>query len=148
MVIIKNVKCFMSTIKKITPKGKAVEDEKKFKTENLSIEDGSKFDLQMVTGYILVEPYLANPFRRTVTESGLIPTEIPMEKNPDTGEMQFQNLRIKVGVVKRVGPECKQVQTGDIVYFDNMMTTPIHFMGEEYFRTHESQVLAVAKLTE
>lgn len=137
---------------KIVPGTKVVETKTTPKESNLTelenlakgcVEDGDLFDLKMVTGYVLIEPYLTNPFRRKVSANGLLIPDTPTEFNTDKGEYQLQNLRIKVGLVKVIGPDCKEAKVGDLVYFDDACTTPIHFMGEDYYRTHETQLIAI-----
>ncbi len=137
---------------KIVPGTKVIETKTAPKESNLEelerltadcVEDGDLFNLKMVAGYVLIEPYLVNPFRRKVSASGLAIPDAPTEFNSDRGEYQLQNQRIKVGLIKVVGPDCKETTVGDLVYFDDACTTPIHFMGEDYYRTHETQLVAV-----
>lgn len=69
---------------------------------------------------VLVEPYIRNPYRYIeTTSSGLIvgAESSKTHKSNETGEIEKNNQIVKCGRVIAIGPDCKNVEIGDDVFF-------------------------------
>lgn len=96
---------------------------------------------------VLLKPYSANPFDKVeVTKSGIyIPT---MEgthsfKNPDTGEMDQEECISRQAQVIEVGPDCKYVREGDVVYYRKGGGMPVPFFRQGLECINENQIQVI-----
>jgi len=94
--------------------------------------------------YVLVRPYAKNPFEKIVEEGGIIiATPDGSFKNPDTGEQDTEyNLSVQADVIE-VGPACKYVKEGDIVYYRRACGVPIPFFRQGFEVVAEQQIHVV-----
>ena len=94
--------------------------------------------------YVLVRPYAKNPFEKIVEEGGIIITTPDGSfKNPDTGEQDTEyNLSVQADVIE-VGPACKYVKEGDIVYYRRACGVPIPFFRQGFEVVAEQQIHVV-----
>lgn len=92
---------------------------------------------------IILLPYVKNPYRKVVSEGGILIDYDGSFVNPDTGEKDKLPQGIVCGQVIEVGPECKWVKPGDDIYYDSRTTLPIPFYSQGYHTLAEQQVLCV-----
>lgn len=94
--------------------------------------------------YVLVRPYQKNPFEKLEIVDGIIiPEHNPMVKNPNSGEMEEEvNFSVQADVIE-VGPACKYVQEGDIVYYRRAQGVPIPFFRQGFEVVNENQIHVV-----
>lgn len=107
-------------------------------------EQFNDFEIMPLMGNVLVRPYSKNPFEKfEVSELGII-TKASFDgsfDNPDTGTRDKQDNAIVFADVIEVGPEVKNIQTGDIIMFRNHSQLPVPFFGEGFYVTHQNNVL-------
>ena len=88
-----------------------------------------------VNNNVLIQPYIQNPYRYIeTTASGLI---VGVEssktyKSNETGEIEQNNEVIRTGKVIAVGPDCRNVNVGDDVFYTTYSMTPIPFRKKGY----------------
>ena len=94
--------------------------------------------------YVLVRPYAKNPFEKLVEEGGIIMTTYDGSfTNPDSGEQDTEyNLSVQADVIE-VGPACKYVKEGDIVYYRRACGVPIPFFRQGLEVVAEQQIHVV-----
>lgn len=94
--------------------------------------------------YVLVRPYANNPFEKLVEEGGILIAKPNGEfDNPDTGEKDTEyNLSVQADVIE-VGPACKYVKEGDIVYYRRACGVPIPFFRQGFEVVAEQQIHVV-----
>jgi hypothetical protein len=97
------------------------------------------------TNYVLVKPYLKNPYEKVeVRESGIILSdETPKFKDANSGEEEDMKTGITVAKVIEIGPECKYVKEGDDVYYYLGSTVPIPFFRQGFSTLSESRILMI-----
>ena len=101
-------------------------------------------DLCPCNATLIVEPYSVNPYRRIdTTASGLI---IGIEsdktyKSNETGEIEQNTEVIKCGKVIAKGPDCKNVEIGDDVFYTTYSSTPIPFRKLGYIAISETLLI-------
>lgn len=100
-------------------------------------------EIMPLMGNVLVRPYAKNPFEKfELSESGIILSSFDGSfDNPDTGTRDKQDNAIVFADVIEVGPEVKNIQTGDIIMFRNHSQLPVPFFGEGFYVTHQNNVL-------
>lgn len=97
---------------------------------------------------VIVKPYDVNPYRRVdKTASGLI---IGIEsdktyKSNETGEIQQNSDVIRCGKVIAVGPDCKNVEVDDDVFFTTYSMTPVPFRKMGYLAISETLLICRIK---
>lgn len=97
-----------------------------------------------INNNVLVKPYLTNPYRNIeTTASGLI---VGVEssktyKSNETGEIE-QNLDVvKCGQVIAKGPDCKNVEVGDDVYYTTYSEGKLPFRKKGYVLVGEGLLM-------
>lgn len=91
---------------------------------------------------MIVLPYPSNPYKRTISEGGILIDYDGSFLNPDTGEQDKATLGIACAKIIEVGPECKIGKPGDDVYFDTRTSYPLPFMHLGYRVINEPSALA------
>jgi len=92
-------------------------------------------DLVPLNANVLIKPYIQNPYRYIeTTASGLI---VGVEssktyKSNETGEIEQNTEVIKCGEVIAVGPNCKNVNVGDDVFYTTYSEAKIPFRKKGY----------------
>lgn len=92
------------------------------------------------TGSNFLFEEIENPFLKKVTDSGL---EVGSGAifSEDSGEVEFADKIIGTGIVVEVGPDCKQLNIGDLVYYDRRGPRPI-INDKIYWCTNEFNVFS------
>lgn len=88
-----------------------------------------------VNNNVLIQPYIQNPYRYIeTTASGLIVgvESSKTHKSNETGEIEQNNEVIRTGKVIAVGPDCRNVNVGDDVFYTTYSMTPIPFRKKGY----------------
>ena len=88
-----------------------------------------------VNNNVLIQPYIQNPYRYIeTTASGLIVgiESSHTHKSNETGEIEQNNEVIRTGKVIAVGPDCRNVNVGDDVFYTTYSMTPIPFRKKGY----------------
>ena len=108
-------------------------------------EKADSMEIVPCNSYVLVRPYAKNPFEKMeMTESGIV-LAAPVEsmKNPNTGEVEeMVNFSVQADVIE-VGPLCKYVKEGDIVYYRRACGVPIPFFRQGFEVVAENQIHVV-----
>jgi co-chaperonin GroES (HSP10) len=109
------------------------------------IDNSRNLDIRPINSYVLVKPYTANPYAKiNVTESGLaMNTNEHKLFNSDTGEVDEAEMWEVVGSVVEVSPNCKYVQVGDDIFYREMQSIPVNFLGLGLEVVSENQILVV-----
>ena len=93
---------------------------------------------------VLIQPYIRNPYRYIeTTASGLI---VGIEssktyKSNETGEIEQNNEVVKCGKVLAVGPDCKNVNVGDDVYYTTYSQAIVPFRKKGYVIVGENLLI-------
>ena len=97
-----------------------------------------------LNNYVLVRPYKENPFEKLEEVGGIIITkETGAFKNPDTGEEDTEyNCSVQADVIE-VGPMCKYLKEGDVVYYRRSCGVPIPFFRQGFEVVAEPQIHVV-----
>ena len=111
-----------------------------------NLEDVYMGDAEIIptNANILVKPYLKNPYRYIeTTESGLI---VGIEssktyKSNETGEIEKNNDLVKCGKVISIGPDCKNVNVGDDVFFTAFDELILPFRKKGYVMVSEMRLI-------
>lgn len=121
--------------------------------KNLS-EDMNGVEIMPMFGYALIKPFDQNPFQKVqVSKSGII-TDLggfaPTYKSHETGEIEEEQLYIKVGTVIEVGHKCEFLKPGDVVFYTIASECMVPFYKFGFVVVSETRILAVVneKLTE
>lgn len=108
--------------------------------------DFNKIEIKPLYSRLLVKPFEINPFQKLKTEGNIIVApggyNLHAEVNPVTGKYEEQEEFIKCGTVVEVGPECKYVKAGDVVYYRKDTVLPIGFLDWGLVAISENQLLA------
>lgn len=96
---------------------------------------------------VLIKPFEHNPFQQIkVSNSGLI-TDLggmtPTYKSTDTGEWEEEKQFIVTGTVIDVGPECKYLAEGDVVFYRVDTAVPVPFFKQGLVSISENQAISV-----
>ena len=107
-------------------------------------EKMDSMEIVPLSTYVLVRPYANNPFEKLVEEGGILIAKPNGEfDNPDTGEKDTEyNLSVQADVIE-VGPACKYVKEGDIVYYRRACGVPIPFFRQGFEVVAEQQIHVV-----
>lgn len=107
-------------------------------------EKMDSMEIVPVGAYVLVRPYKKNPFEMLEIQDGiLVPTHDNLFKSPDTGEIEEEyNFSVQADVIE-VGPACKYVKEGDIVYYRRAQGIPIPFFKQGFEVVSENQIQVV-----
>ena len=92
-------------------------------------------DIIPTNANVLIKPYIRNPYRYIeTTASGLI---VGIEssktyKSNETGEIEQNNEVVKCGQVIATGPDCKNVNVGDDVFYTTYSQAIVPFRKKGY----------------
>lgn len=117
---------------------------------NRNIKDVNTNEVELValnTGVIL-EPYKENPYRKIeTTDSGLIVgiESTKRYKSNETGEYEDNQQLICCGKVISKGPDCRNVNVGDDVYFPVHISNPLPFRKKGYRIISEQNIFCIIK---
>lgn len=96
---------------------------------------------------VLIKPFEQNPFQQIKISSTGIITDIggmaPTYKSNDTGEWEEEKQFIVTGTVVDVGPECKYLAEGDVVFYRVDTAVPVPFFKQGLVSLSENQVISV-----
>lgn len=81
-----------------------------------------------------------NPFLVKTTESGL-DVSGGVAFSADSGEIELSNKIVGTGIVSQIGPECKYINVGDLVFYDRRGPRPIIGKDNVYWILNELSVL-------
>lgn len=113
-----------------------------------SIKDNmNSIEIKPMFSRVLVKPFEHNPFQQIkVTNTGLI-TDLggmtPTYKSTDTGEWEEERQFIVTGTVIDVGPECKYLAEGDVIFYRVDTAVPVPFFKQGLVSLSENQVISV-----
>lgn len=111
---------------------------------NLENINTDEVELIPCNATIIVKPYDVNPYRKIDTTSSGIIVGIESDhtyKSNETGELERDNEVIRCGSVIAIGPDCKNVQVGDDVYFTTYSMTPVPFRKMGYVAISETLLI-------
>lgn len=111
---------------------------------NLENINTDEVELIPCNATIIVKPYDVNPYRKIDTTSSGIIVGIESDntyKSNETGEIEKNNEVIRCGKVIAVGPDCKNVQVGEDVYFTTYSMTPVPFRKMGYVAISETLLI-------
>lgn len=100
-------------------------------------------ELMPMGNKIIIMPYVRNPYRKVISEGGIILDYNGDFKNPDTGEMDKEVVGIGCAKVIEVGPEAKYLSPGDDIIYDTRQVYPVPFMQLGYKAMPEPNVICV-----
>lgn len=125
-------------------------DEKQKEVEEAQKElayDITKAEIKPLNIRILIKPFVKNPFQKMEVQNGIILTtggyRPHAELDPITGKYKEQEEFIKTGYVVEVGPECRYLKEGDVVFYRKDTSVPVPFFTENLVSIAETQVIAV-----
>ena len=113
-----------------------------------SIKDNmNSIEIKPMFSRVLVKPFEHNPFQQIkVTNTGII-TDLggmtPTYKSTDTGEWEEERQFIVTGTVIDVGPECKYLAEGDVIFYRVDTAVPVPFFKQGLVSISENQVISV-----
>lgn len=113
-----------------------------------SIKDNmNSIEIKPMFSRVLIKPFEHNPFQQIkVTSTGLI-TDLggmtPTYKSSDTGEWEEERQFIVTGTVIDVGPECKYLAEGDVIFYRVDTAVPVPFFKQGLVSISENQVISV-----
>lgn len=102
-----------------------------------------KLELIPLGPRVIILPYTRNPYRKTITESGILIDYEGSFKNPESGESDKLPDGIKCAKVIEVGPDTKFLKEGDDIFYDARTIQPIPFFLQGYYVVAEQNVLTV-----
>lgn len=105
-----------------------------------------KIEIMPFGSMIMVKEFAENPFQRIVRKGNIIVDlggQRPQYKNTDNGEIEEEENIIKVAAVQEVGPDCKWIKRGDVVFYVKNSEVPIPFYKQGLVVLFENRVLAV-----
>jgi len=111
---------------------------------NLENINTDEVELMPCNATIIVKPYDVNPYRKIDTTSSGIIVGIESDntyKSNETGEIEKNNEVIRCGKVIAIGPDCKNVQVGEDVYFTTYSMTPVPFRKMGYVAISETLLI-------
>ena len=96
---------------------------------------------------IIFTPFKSNPFQKLVTEGNIIIDtggyNQHIDKNTITGKNEEMDQFIRTGCVQEVGPECKYIKPGDVIFYRKDTAVPVPFFKQGLMSIAENQVIAV-----
>lgn len=92
---------------------------------------------------IIIMPYPANPYVKVLSEGGIYIAPNANYFNEDTGEIDQAEELVACAKVIEVGPDVKNVQVGDDIYYDGRTGYPLPFMNLGYKIVPETQILVI-----
>lgn len=108
--------------------------------------DINKAEIKPLFSRVLIKPFSQNPFQKMKVENGLIIDAggyTPHQQiNPMTGKYEEQKEFIVTGCVAEIGPDCKYVAVGDVVYYRRDTVVPVPFFKSGLVSLAENQIIA------
>lgn len=101
-------------------------------------------DLIPCNANVLISPYEKNPYRQMITTaSGIIvgAESSKTYKSNETGEIEQNVDVIHCGKVIAHGPDCKNVEDGDDVFYTTYSMTPVPFRKKGYVMVGENLLI-------
>ncbi len=92
---------------------------------------------------VVILPYVKNPYRKLISEGGILIDYDGEFKNPDTGENDKMEKGIRCAKVIEIGPEVKYLKPGDDIYYVSNSALPIPFFNQGYQVIAEQNALTV-----
>lgn len=92
---------------------------------------------------VVILPYPENPYKKVITESGILIDYDGSFKNPDSGEQDKLKQGIQCAKVIEVGPDCKVVRLGDDVFYESRATAPLPFFSLGYEVLVEGNIFVI-----
>ena len=115
-------------------------------TDNIK-ESMNSTEIKPMMTRVLIKPFDINPFQQIkISKAGVITDAgdlTPEQFNNDTGKWEEMQRAIVVGAVYDVGPCCKYLKPGDVVYFQRTAMVPVPFFKQGLITVSETQVIAV-----
>lgn len=110
-------------------------------------EDMNGLEIMPMTNYVLIKPFEQNPFQKIkMTKSGII-TDLggftPTHKSNETGEIEEDQVFIKVGTVVEVGPKCEFLRSGDVVMWTIASEIMVPFYKLGFVSVNENRIITV-----
>lgn len=108
-----------------------------------------KMEIKPMFNKILIKPFEQNPFQKVTIDKAtnlIIDTggfDPGYYKSQDTGKFEQEETVILTGAVQEVGPDCKYLQPGDVVFYDKRMAMPVPFFKQGLWLIGESAVISV-----
>ena len=102
-----------------------------------------KLELMPIGSKVILLPYPNNPYKKTITKSGLFVDYDGSFMNPDSGEKDNMKQGIKCAKVIEVGPDCKMVRAGDDVFYESRAIAPIPFFSLGYEILVEGNIFCI-----
>lgn len=108
----------------------------------------NSIEIKPMFSRVLVKPFEQNPFQQIKIDqkSGIIVDMggmTPTYKSTDTGEWEEERQFIVTGTVIDVGPECKYLAEGDVIFYRVDTAVPIPFFKQGLVSISENQVISV-----
>lgn len=102
-----------------------------------------RLELMPLLNKVVFIQYPENPYRKMVTDAGLLIPEKFQFTNPESGQQDTPKDGIVCCKAVEVGPECKYIKEGDDFYLDIRTALPIPFYSLGYKITSEPQILCI-----
>ena len=125
--------------KELEEAGKVLVELQKAKQEEI-LSKLETLEMLPVGVNLIILPYPENPYKKFI-EGNIIVDTSSIFLNPDTGEMDKNELLVKAAKVIEVGPDCKYVRPGDDVFYPTRVTSPIPFMSMGYLLINEPNIV-------
>lgn len=108
----------------------------------------NSIEIKPMFSRVLVKPFEQNPFQQIKIDqkSGIIVDMggmTPTYKSTDTGEWEEERQFIVTGTVIDVGPECKYLAEGDVIFYRVDTAVPVPFFKQGLVSLSENQVISV-----
>lgn len=108
----------------------------------------NSIEIKPMFSRVLVKPFEQNPFQQIKIDqkSGIIVDMggmTPTYKSTDTGEWEEERQFIVTGTVIDVGPECKYLAEGDVIFYRVDTAVPVPFFKQGLVSISENQVISV-----
>ena len=120
---------------------------KKYHDEMVS--DLNQCEIVPAYSNVLIKPFDSNPFQQIKKEGNLIIDTggyTPEYKSNDSGEWEEERQTIGVATVIEVGPECKYVQPGDCIFYQNITAIPIPFYKQGFYSINEHSIMQIVNV--
>lgn len=95
---------------------------------------------------VLIKPYEQNPFQQIKKEGNIITDTgglIPQYKSNETGEWEEEEAFVRVGLVIDVGPTCKYIKEGDVVFWRKPSECVIPFFKQGFVQVNEHSIMTI-----
>lgn len=106
-------------------------------------EKVERLEMLPIGNKVIILPYPENPYRKIITNTGIITEYNGDFLNPDSGERDTLKDGVMCGKIIEVGPDCQWTVPGDDVYFIKGTTVGIPFYSQGYVTLSEIQLLCV-----